>query len=355
MKKIVSLLLVLVMCLPLCACGKSEAVKNVEAMIDALGEITLESIDAIRSAEDAYNALTEDEQKKVKNYETLTAARDAYYELAMVGEWCVHNISLYDIESMYSRLNLRLNADMTAVDYGDGGMEISGPWSVTDGRLTVGEVGKVWTDYVVVEEDGKLFLQTDNSNWSLMKIADFHNLLDNMFLIVDLAEVDVGEYCDLYIHKYESKDVWGTPSGISEDVMIGSKSYQNGWCFLYGKDPVIEVLVPQFEEIRTYADRVEHYNVEATTLLSNYGDPFSGSTMQIGITVYNEYTIQSTLAVDQLSFGRAKGVLYFVNLEYVAEITCDVDNCSRKITLVDNLGELNGLWIESYWDEEHPY
>ena len=59
MKKVISIFLVLAMCLSLCACEKNEAVKNVEAMIDTLGEIALESINAIRSAEDACSALTE--------------------------------------------------------------------------------------------------------------------------------------------------------------------------------------------------------------------------------------------------------------------------------------------------------
>ena len=51
MKKITALVLAVILCLLLSACGKSEAVKNVEAMIDALGKITLESEPAVAAAE----------------------------------------------------------------------------------------------------------------------------------------------------------------------------------------------------------------------------------------------------------------------------------------------------------------
>ena len=45
MKKGISLVLVAVMCLSLCACGKSEAASNVEEL--SAGEVSLESKDAI--------------------------------------------------------------------------------------------------------------------------------------------------------------------------------------------------------------------------------------------------------------------------------------------------------------------
>ena len=87
MKKTISLLLILVMCLSLCACGKSEAVKNVEALIDALGEVTVDSEAAIVAAEEAYNALAAEEQSKVANAAKLTDARETFEKLRYVGEW----------------------------------------------------------------------------------------------------------------------------------------------------------------------------------------------------------------------------------------------------------------------------
>ena len=53
------------------------AVAETERLIDAIGEVTLESEDAITSARAAYDALTEEQQKQVGNYKVLTAAEAA--------------------------------------------------------------------------------------------------------------------------------------------------------------------------------------------------------------------------------------------------------------------------------------
>lgn len=55
--------------------GKSEAVKNVEQEINAIGNVTLDSEEMISTAEKAYDALTEEEKLKVQNYSTLLEAR----------------------------------------------------------------------------------------------------------------------------------------------------------------------------------------------------------------------------------------------------------------------------------------
>lgn len=77
MKKTISLLMALVLCLSLCACGKSKAVKEAETLIDAIGEVTADSEDAVSTAEEAYGALTAEEKEKVENYSSLTEAREA--------------------------------------------------------------------------------------------------------------------------------------------------------------------------------------------------------------------------------------------------------------------------------------
>ena len=56
------------MALSLTACGKSQEVKDVEAAITAIGEITLDSASAITNAEKLYNELSEIYVKAVENY-----------------------------------------------------------------------------------------------------------------------------------------------------------------------------------------------------------------------------------------------------------------------------------------------
>ena len=83
MKKAISLLLALALCLSLTACGKSEAVKSVEDLIDGIGNVTISSSAKINEAEEAYNSLSTEEQGQVKNYKNLEKARQAFNALGI--------------------------------------------------------------------------------------------------------------------------------------------------------------------------------------------------------------------------------------------------------------------------------
>lgn len=91
------------MCLSLCSCN-SKDVKNVETLIDAIGEVTVDSEKAITAAEEAYASLDDDEKADVGNYEHLASARadfnalfvsieitidnwQDYFELVTAGSW----------------------------------------------------------------------------------------------------------------------------------------------------------------------------------------------------------------------------------------------------------------------------
>ena len=66
MKKFIFAVFIFVACFALCGC-KSHEVKEAEDQIDSIGEITTESGLAISEAEEAYAALSADEQKDVWN------------------------------------------------------------------------------------------------------------------------------------------------------------------------------------------------------------------------------------------------------------------------------------------------
>ncbi len=53
-------------------------VKNVEKMIDNIGQVTIESEEAITAAEESYEALSEEDKAKISNYETLVTAKETY-------------------------------------------------------------------------------------------------------------------------------------------------------------------------------------------------------------------------------------------------------------------------------------
>lgn len=106
MKKIISLLLVVVMCLSLVACGKSEEVKNVESLISAIGAVSENSEAAIVAAEKAYNALTQDDKNKVSNYNTLLDARKTYDAIPKEIQLTVDNFRDYfNVSCSYGKLD----------------------------------------------------------------------------------------------------------------------------------------------------------------------------------------------------------------------------------------------------------
>ena len=85
-KTIVWVLVLCVALLSLTGCKgkkpeKTDAVRNVESQIDALGEITEESSKAITAALLAYNALTDEEKPLVENYNKLKEAQSRLAEI----------------------------------------------------------------------------------------------------------------------------------------------------------------------------------------------------------------------------------------------------------------------------------
>lgn len=105
-KKVV-LLLILVCCMlcVLCACGKSEEVKNVETLIIAIDDVTLESGDEINKAEEAYNLLTDKDKKKVENHNILMDAKTKYEELVFEEAERKHNMAKLIYDQMLMLIN----------------------------------------------------------------------------------------------------------------------------------------------------------------------------------------------------------------------------------------------------------
>ena len=89
MKKIILAVFVIVLsAVLLTACGKTEATKQVEALIKAIGsDVGLESEEAINAALEAYDHLTDEEKDKVGNYKKLEKAKAEYDKLAGLNEY----------------------------------------------------------------------------------------------------------------------------------------------------------------------------------------------------------------------------------------------------------------------------
>lgn len=124
MKKISSLILILVTCLLLCACGKSEAVLNVEGLISAIGEVSLESKAAIGEAQSAFEALSADEKTAVENYFVLVESQNKFEQL-------MKDATKTNAKEAYDSIKIA--------------------WTVAD--LIGGDIYNVWHGWVYKKED----------------------------------------------------------------------------------------------------------------------------------------------------------------------------------------------------------
>lgn len=74
-KKIIPIIILMLCVVFMASCSKTEATKNVEAMIESIGEISAESKKAINEAVKAYEALSDEEKEKVSNYSELESKK----------------------------------------------------------------------------------------------------------------------------------------------------------------------------------------------------------------------------------------------------------------------------------------
>ena len=348
MKKKVLVVLMLALCLALSACGKSEAVKNVEAQIDALGEVSAESGEALSAAEKAYAALTDAEKEKVANFETLSAAKDRFTELKLVGDWFDGYVNFWDLNEEAEKVDLTLKADGTARSY-----DMDGTWSVSEGKIV-----STWGDMIIHEENGTTYLTYDNgqSDDNRFIPAQAHqDWLDKTFLVIDLAETDPSEVFDIYIQEVEEINEWDEPTGFrSTCAFLGSKLYDQGWYNYQGDGEIaVELLIPEYTQKWKSGGYTGKEKKESSAGTANgFGYPVAY------IDYYdekNDYSTTSDLTADQISFGRAKGKLYFINKDYVKQATWK-DQYTRILETYDSLNpEVYTLGAKQYWNEEHPY
>lgn len=81
MKRFIFIALVVIVLLASIACGKSEMVEAAEEAIVNIGNVTLESEAAIKTAESIFNGLTDREKEQVENRIDLIEARNQYEKL----------------------------------------------------------------------------------------------------------------------------------------------------------------------------------------------------------------------------------------------------------------------------------
>ncbi len=99
MKRVLSILIIAIICLALCSCGKSKAATKVDNMILDIGEVTLESGNKIVDAEEAVSNLKEAEYKQLEQISMLKEARTTYNRLEEEKRIADNNKAISEIET----------------------------------------------------------------------------------------------------------------------------------------------------------------------------------------------------------------------------------------------------------------
>jgi len=264
-----------------------DRIKAVADQIDAIGEVTVESESAITAAEEAYSSLTEEEKAKVENYAALTAAYIALDEAIKVAEETALREPyagewLSEIEgSTY----ITLHADGTAVRMGE-----TLSWALNeDGTSILVDDGSTFT---IIEEDSFTKIVLNDSDYFVLS-TDYRMAFDKKFTMkVELTSENVRDYLGDPVLVGYQLDNWGEPKDENSYCFyyLSSNIYDEGWVYAdCSGDFAIDIV----------------YNTGFTMTLED--GPFDG--------IYNEGRY---LCPTQIG-NRVRGTLYYIRKECVAK------------------------------------
>lgn len=311
MRKLICLLLLLVMCVSLCACGKSESVKNAEALIAEIGEDPLQNRDAVQTALDAWGLLTEKEQGKVENAETLLMAQKKLEQERqetfqwLEGDW----VQLYNLLNgyVYNEVEPTLNTDVVLSVEMDSAVhnkkEVE--WKCVNGGIHLGNLTNLikpvqYGDITVLVTEGAESL-------SYIKLED----VDKLFVHVELTPDNISDYMEIINVPCKVVDSFGEVLGEGESYWFASKVYDDGLIYFDSHELHIEY----------YKQYPYSRNSSRSETSQLYGGPngYSTTNGQINWTT-----------ADMLSIGRVTGTVYFVRSEY-AEMVLENDMRSVEV------------------------
>ena len=321
--KIIPILLIsLLTCIIVSGCGKRKKEKNVESLISEIGDVTLESKESIKAAEEAYNSLTDDEKEQVEN---RTELQDKKNELSSLQQKDLEEKLKQREEekerqfepfkgiwkSLYA--NLEDKASIQTHEISLTSYPRQKGVSSSDSMCQVVDETHIIIDnlkYELIEVDGIQVLTcvTDDFKNVFVRKEDFDALTDKMFVHVELDDDNIDEYFGgiEIVGEFDNTDAFGEERDTSaaDAYMISSKAYKDkGLIMLTYQDVTYEVYFDGFDSPGTFTDP---YIITTGT-----GNPR-----------INHY-------------GRAKGEIWYVKKEYVDKIEDGKEYYQRNITFKD--------------------
>ena len=303
MKRLYICLLLCLVIPVLTGCGKSSAAKQVDAMIEAIGDATLENEEAIIAAEKAYAALSDEEKAQVEYASFLPIYRNnldilkqqAAYEAlkaSMIGEWT----DLYDPEN--NRILIRE----------DGTAEISGyeyEWTLNQNMETIRFEGGSRIVLAVEDHDGLLVLNNPDL-MTCMKKQEYDAFAAKAFVTVGLNQNVLGDYFGPAVDLGPLTDPEGKNTG-AHIFAFRSSAYEKGLIyFSVGDDFVLE-----------YAA----------------GKKLHGAIYE----PYGASYITDPKQLDALKITAISRPITYIRAEYVSDLRYDSETKERVITLTNGI------------------
>ena len=347
MKKWIALLLAVALCLPLSGCGKSDAYRAVERKIASLGSISAESEQALSEIGDAIDALSAQEQEKIKKNRAYNQALERYYELILPGVWYPFALDITRPKTVYEpQYSLTFAADHTLISKTEMNPRDDGSWKIKNGTLVISGLWQLVSELysMVPNEDDEFVLELKVSDGAAELITAFSNVyykedayfekVSEVVKVVDLETADLSEVFGFHSFEYRSTDEWGAHTGSRyEYVCLKNKLFEQGWYYL-GTDErfAVEVCYPTYTE-HSFHDNGERYTdvIEAGSYTVSE-NPFNYLYRPLQLNwSHSDYEVKTDLKLDALSIGRGKGKIFFINEKYVTDILHD--DVSREMLI----------------------
>ena len=311
------LITILAISLMMNACGKSAAVKQTEELINAIGDVSINSEETIIEAEEAYNALSDSEKEKVENSDILINARDSIDSLKIIQAEEEAKKRAQEREKKNAEIKAKraeenkqkepfiglwrfLYQSIVSEDlvYNLNGGTVGGAWSevrdkidslnmddiLIDKSVQVSDSTIIFKDekYNVIEDHGITFLVSPKGTY--VKKENYKQAFDDRFVVVSLSSENISQYIGGFKRIGDTLDEWGDKA--DDLYILTSPAFEQGLIMLTYNDIQYEVKV--------------NNNV---------------------FTVYAPYTTFSGWGNNTFNgFGRAEGTITYVRSEYVKEI-----------------------------------
>ena len=274
MKKHIALLLAMLITVSFVACGKSKAAEEVDKLIAAIGEVTLDSGDAIAEAEKAAAALESKDRETLENGDLLTASRAKYDRLVEEEKHRKEEEERKKEEEERKKeeeriLNLVTNGSWFGIFAGDEYSfntdgtgthdKITLKYSISDGviNITEGAAGTIKTKLIIDESDDHAKLLTDDSDNYYVDQATYEEIS---------AAIRAEYTAELIGH-----EAWAVHNGAAFMMYYMFNDKGGGWAVLYAgtyslkwefvdNDTIKITIITDREQSATYDIIVENHS-----------------------------------------------------------------------------------------------